>query len=154
MSFLVSDILDYSKIEAGKLTLYYDKLDPHRMITETTNMLMFSTRQKGIDLLLRIDPNVPKTFITDETRFKQILINLISNAIKFTFVGSIEVNAELYSSKLDGEGVHKFLKVTVKDTGIGMSKEDSKALFNLFGKLNDNNKINKSGTGLGLFISK
>ena len=89
----------------------------------------------------------------DENRLKQILINIISNGIKFTSEGSIEIGAESFF--MEGiERIVPLLKITIKDSGIGMTEEGVKNLFNLFGKLNENAHLNKQGTGLGLFISK
>jgi len=95
MGFLVNDIFDYSKIEAGKLTLYHDSFSPSQTISEMVNLMRFAAQQKKIGLKHIVDANVPANMISDEIRFKQILINLISNAIKFTYEGFIEVRAEL-----------------------------------------------------------
>eukprot|EP00347_Sterkiella_histriomuscorum_P019851 403340064 len=101
------------------------------------------------------DQNVPDLIIQDQNRFKQILINLISNAIKFTFQGSVEIKAEYFKLRLIEQNEFiPILKVSIKDSGVGMSEYGKNNLFNIFGKLDQHSHINKGGTGLGLFISK
>lgn len=98
---------------------------------------------KGLKITKNIGLLVNKGFITDESRFKQILINLISNAIKFTPEGIIKIEVEKYQRCNDERQQEEYLRVSVKDTGIGMSSEDLERLFDIYGKLNKNHKLSK-----------
>jgi signal transduction histidine kinase len=108
------------------------------------DLLQFSASQKMIELRANIDVNVPNTIITDVNRFKQVLINIISNAIKFTFQGDIEVKAE-FCRVINNESPRSltYLKVSVTYTGVGMNEHDIANLFNLYGKLEGTSHINK-----------
>jgi len=96
--FLVNDILDYSRIEAGQLKLSYERFSPEATVKEVADLLRFQAEKKGLSLEMKINPGVPLMVKSDENRIKQVLINLLSNAIKFTFRGSIklQVSSKFY----------------------------------------------------------
>ncbi|MFQ2200077.1 ATP-binding protein [Aeromonas hydrophila] len=144
---LIGDILDISKIESGKLEL---APAPHRIVElsrAVINVFAATARQQGLTLNLTVGDDV--TVMVDPIRYKQILSNLISNAIKFTREGGVNVSLSL---QLDGEWCEVFL--TVVDSGIGISKEDLGRLFQPFSQGSQPADLQKSGTGLGLMISR
>ncbi|MBF0378109.1 MAG: response regulator [Desulfamplus sp.] len=180
---LINDILDLSKIEAGKLTLQPVRFSPAKEMEKVSNLLSFSAREKNLSLLLDIDSNIPEFGIGDPHRLRQILTNLAGNAIKFTKSGHIIIKAELVkdskieSLDIDCNGVElqtektKSGKTTVEvvkrdnphecklsfevhDTGIGISKEEQDKLFKPFSQVDDSLTRGIGGTGLGLAISK
>jgi len=147
---IINDILDFSKIEAGKLTLEYSKFNLENMLVDINNIFSYTAAQKGLEFILFIHPNVPHVVIGDELRLKQIIINLLGNAIKFTHDGEIEVSISL-------KGLTKkntVLTVEVRDTGIGMDKEQQEKVFGAFSQADDSMTRRYGGTGLGLSISK
>lgn len=147
---LINDILDYSKIEAGKLELDEDDFSVSELIEEVTKLFSISARQKGIDLNVSLDPRVPELVVGDMIRLRQILSNIIGNAIKFTETGHVEVFVTVKSVE---SGKLK-LVFNVADTGIGISQENIGKLFQRFSQVDNANHKRFSGTGLGLVISK
>lgn len=150
---IVNDILDLSKIEAGKMTLQNLLINPADMIRDSINILLPSAQRKGISLNCLIDPVLEekKPHLTgDPVRINQVLLNLMGNAIKFTESGSIEVKAEV----LDRKEEHSIIKISVTDTGIGLAAEERKILFVPFTQADDSTTRKYGGTGLGLTISK
>jgi len=144
---LVNSHLDLQQIGSGKLRLNPSRITLDKVLTDITCLLQFQTNQKGISLDFQIDKDVHPYVNTDENRLKQILINLIGNAVKFTLKGGIKV---LVTQDADDP---KCIRISVNDTGIGIKKEDIAKLFTTFGRLDDGRKVNRNGVGLGLTIA-
>lgn len=145
----INNILDYSKLEAGKMILDLKCIDFYNMMESVNEQIISQLYQKNIEYKLFIDPNVPKSIKGDSNRIKQIIQNLLSNSIKFTDKGYIYVYVKTINVSLDDVE----LKFSVVDTGCGLSIEESKSLFQSFSQMEHFNKINQ-GTGLGLAIAK
>jgi len=147
---LINDILDFSKIESGKLELEQQPFKLRDCIEESLDLFAAKASEKGINLAYDISKQTPEKFIGDVTRVKQILVNLLGNAIKFTEKGEVTVSAS--AKKLDGKLYE--LHFCVKDTGIGISPERQKKLFDSFTQADASITRKYGGTGLGLSISK
>ena len=152
---LINDILDLSKIEAGKINIELSYFNFRTLIEEIRSIFSLKVQKKGLSLLVEISENIPKFILSDEVRLRQILINLINNAVKFTDEGYVKLVVELdetQKKKKRTKGVD--LNFRVEDTGIGISEEFSEQLFQTFTQ--QDGKITKKfgGTGLGLAISK
>jgi len=147
---LLNDILDLSKIEAGKLELEEREFDIYELIDEAVRTLAIPAQEKGLELVNYIDPVVPLKVIGDPVRIKQVLNNLIGNAIKFTHKGEIIVTAN-FVSQIDDLLT---IRIAVKDTGIGIPEEKHKKLFEKFTQGDNGIARRYGGTGLGLSISK
>ncbi|MEJ5994685.1 ATP-binding protein [Pedobacter sp. Du54] len=147
---IVNDILDYNKIEAGKIELDYTEIDVVAIARNIVAGLQNFAQEKGIELKLNIDPALKNKVIGDPTRIFQVLTNLVHNAIKFTNVGSVEVNL-IVISETDSELSVKF---EIKDTGIGISQEKQSIIFDRFTQADSSTSRSFGGTGLGLAISK
>ena len=148
---LINDILDLSKIEAGKMKMEFEKVYIRQVLEEVKQVLFMSAKNKGISLSLVVDESVPEAIMTDELRLRQILLNLINNAIKYTREGSVEVSAE-YNIFTENE-VFSSLKISVKDTGIGIPENDQKNIFKIFEQQDNQSTREYGGAGLGLAIS-
>jgi len=146
---IINDILDFSKIESGKMELLIEKGDLYEMLSQVINVILYQSQKKNIELLLNIEPGLPKTLLIDESRLKQILINLLGNAVKFTEKGEIELKVE--KLRMDDENI--VLRFSVRDTGIGIPVEKQKYIFNAFTQENSSISKQYGGTGLGLTIS-
>jgi two-component system sensor histidine kinase EvgS len=149
---LINDILDLSKIEAGKLRIEKKVCNPHALFTELGQIFMLRMQERNIDFRMDIDPKIPENLILDATRLRQVLLNLIGNAVKFTEHGHICVRARIGNqdnvrSKLD-------LLIDVEDAGIGISKDQQELIFNDFEQHEGQDEKKYGGTGLGLSISK
>ena len=131
MLFLVNDLLDFFQIKNKKFKKNLKWVDIHTSIRDLIEMFGVGAREKGISLIYEIPNDFPSLLYVDEQRIKQVILNLLQNALKFTFEGHIKVNVQYVTNQV---GIKK-LKVSVSDTGIGISEEDSKKLFTLFGKL-------------------
>ena len=125
---VISDILDFSKIESGKLELESVKSDIVQLFENSSDIIKVLAANKGLELLLNIDPAIPRFAYVDPIRIKQILVNLLSNAVKFTHVGEIELSVS-FIPKSDERGV---FRISVRDTGIGIKNEDKHKLFKAF----------------------
>lgn len=147
---IISDILDFSKIEAGKLTLEYVPLNLRRVIEETLHILAPDAHEKNIQLITFIDPQIPASLLGDPLRFKQVIANLISNAIKFSPKGNVVIEIVL----LARETSQATIKVTIKDHGIGLSAPQKERLFKAFTQADTSSSREYGGTGLGLAICK
>ncbi|MDC8104497.1 response regulator [Chryseobacterium sp. B21-037] len=146
---IINDILDFSKIESGKMELLIEKCDVYDMLSQVINVIIYQSQKKDIELLLNIEPGLPKILFMDEARLKQILINLLGNAVKFTEKGEIELKVE----KLHMNDRTIALRFSVRDTGIGIPVEKQKYIFNAFTQENSSISKRYGGTGLGLTIS-
>ena len=144
---LINDILDFSKIEAGKLELEIDDFDLRSLVDEVEALLADTTATKGLQLVFQCDSDVPAAVRGDGRRVRQILVNLVSNAVKFTDRGEVAVRV----SRLASEG--QAVRFEVADTGIGIAPEDQWRLFQPFSQVDGSNTRSHGGTGLGLAIS-
>ena len=147
---IINEILDFSKIDSGKMEINEDEYHFNSLIHDVLSIIEFRLRDKSVKLITDISPNVPRVLIGDELRIRQILINLLNNAVNFTHKGSITLKIVWVQQGI-GEGV---LEVEVKDTGIGISDENMSKLFKAFGQIDTRKNRNVEGTGLGLAISK
>lgn len=145
---ILNDILDLSKIEAGKMTLRKSNIPIRSLFQKLHTLFLQQAYAKNINLYLHFGKNVSDYIIADETRLLQILSNLTSNAIKFTDKGAIYISIDNVNTHLD------VLKITVKDSGIGITKENQQLLFNQFSQVDISTTKSQGGTGLGLAISK
>ena len=146
---LINDILDFSRIESGKMELEELPFELRHSMEEVLDTMAFSAFSKDLELLYWVDPEIRGPIIGDAVRLKQILINLIGNAIKFTSAGEITVKASLL--KIEGDKAH--IELSVKDTGIGIPKSKHKSLFESFTQVDASTTRKYGGTGLGLAIS-
>ncbi len=143
---LINQVLDLSKLEAGRATLNETNFDFHRLLNDLEDLFQFSAESKGLQLLIERNIDVPRYIKSDETKLRQILINLISNAIKFTSVGGVyvRIKANSLSDKIDFE---------IEDTGQGISEHELESLFEAFVQTQAGQK-SQEGTGLGLTIAQ
>jgi len=146
---IINDILDFSKIEAGKMELDLIKTDVIELAEQTSDIIKYHASQKGLELLLNIQVDLPRFIVADSTRLKQILVNLLGNAIKFTATGEVELKITFEKT---GEILGKFT-FSVRDTGIGINEEQQKKLFKAFSQADTSTTRKFGGTGLGLAIS-
>ncbi|MBL7998412.1 MAG: PAS domain-containing protein [Candidatus Kapabacteria bacterium] len=147
---LINDILDFSKIESGKFELSDDDCTMRHVMHQVTEVVRYQTRNKNIELLMTIAPDVPDTVRIDSMRMKQILINLLSNAVKFTETGEVELRLECKES---GKSGYIILCFAVRDTGIGIACEHQQKIFDLFTQADASTTKRFGGTGLGLAIT-
>ncbi|MFD2908265.1 PAS domain S-box protein [Flavobacterium ardleyense] len=146
---VVNDILDLSKVEAGKLSLHYEQCNLENIVNQSVDMMKFMAHQKNLELIINIHPSVPFNIWIDALRMRQILQNLLSNAIKFTSKGQIEI--ELTASELTDD--KSLIKFQVKDTGIGIKKANRNKILEAFTQEDNSTTRNFGGTGLGLTIT-
>lgn len=147
---LLNDILDYSKIESGKLELDEEPFNIRIAIKETIQLFLAQAKKKNIPINLYIYEDFSEMILGDVTRLKQVLSNLISNAIKFTEKGKIEISAKKISESFDSE----LLSIQIKDTGIGIPADKQHLLFQRFIQANSSSTRKYGGSGLGLAISQ
>ncbi len=147
---LISDILDFSKIEAGKIEFSSSTINVHQMLNGIFHTFKPACEEKNIELLLNINSNVPEFIVGDELRLSQILNNLIGNAVKFTFKGSVKIEVDALPAK--GNKIN--LNFKIKDTGIGIEKNKFNTIFRKFEQANKSISNKFGGTGLGLNITK
>lgn len=147
---IINDILDVSKIEAGKIIIEHIDFSIREVLQSATDMLMLKAEEKNIALRMTIDPSIPKRLTGDPTRVNQVLINLAGNAVKFTEKGSVEVIASLAKQ----EGNKLWVRFDVKDTGIGIAKEHINNIFDSFTQAGADTTRKFGGTGLGLTICR
>ncbi|MEL7035859.1 MAG: ATP-binding protein [Cyanobacteria bacterium J06592_8] len=146
---LINDILEMSKIEAGRTTLNNADFDLHALLVDLQNMFCLKVQNKGLQFVLEPDENLPQYISADEGKLRQILINLISNAVKFTQKGKVILRAKVNSSQQQNSSQ---LEIEVKDTGVGIAPEEIPKLFVPFEQTAAGRKV-KQGTGLGLAIT-
>ncbi|MFC7679415.1 PAS domain S-box protein [Paenibacillus sp. GCM10028914] len=147
---IINDILDFSKIESGKTVLAHEPFRLEEVVGEILDLLNPKAVQKKLDMVCTVAPEIPKVLIGDAGRLKQVLINLIGNALKFTFSGGVNIRVE------EGESFNNRvqLKFTIQDTGIGIPEEKASGLFQPFYQLDHFMTRKHEGTGLGLAISR
>ncbi|NCN08488.1 MAG: response regulator [Leptospira sp.] len=148
---LINDILDFSKIEAGKMELNREKVDRVDLIEQSLDLVKYKAIEKGLDLVIDIDYENFLIIEADPLRLRQILVNILSNAIKFTSKGEVEISSKILSMNKE----LNLLKIefSVKDTGIGISKEDQGKIFEVFSQADSTTSRKYGGSGLGLSIS-
>ncbi len=147
---IINDILDFSRIESGKLEIESIAFDLNEVIDNVVTVLSEKVDAKGLELLCRIDANIPRTLVGDPLRIGQILINFANNAVKFTSAGEVQLRLRLLESDAD----QVLLQMEVSDTGIGMSEEHMGRLFRSFEQADSSTTRQYGGSGLGLAISK
>ncbi|RCX16506.1 PAS domain S-box-containing protein [Fontibacillus phaseoli] len=147
---IINDILDFAKIESGKAELHEEAIDLRKVISETLDIVMVRAKEKGLALDFTVSPDIPGTLLGDPERLKQVLLNLIGNAVKFTYTGGINVTV----NRLSGKEKQISLRFAVRDTGIGIPKEKIPLLFEPFSQLDHFMTRSYEGTGLGLAITK
>ena len=146
---IINDILDLSKIESGKMEVNEASYSTISIIADIVNMVNIRLGDKGVDFVVDVDSSLPDSLMGDELRVKQILINVLNNAVKFTQEGYIYLTL-LYDEMDSGS----FLRILVRDTGLGMRKEEMEKLFTAFSRLDTRKNRNVEGTGLGLTITQ
>ena len=146
---LVNDILDFSKIESGTMTINDERYDLYSLINDSYNMICDRAKDKGLYVEINCDEHLPAYVIGDITRIRQIIVNLLTNAVKYTEMGTVtlDIAGRKYDDNVD-------LKIAVKDTGIGMKEEDMQILFDRFARFDLERNQTVEGTGLGLSIVK
>ncbi|WP_149239667.1 response regulator [Dyadobacter sp. 32] len=146
---VINDILDFSKIEAGKLELDVTKCDLHELVSQTIAIVSFTIQRKGVEILLNMSPTLPKYVWVDELRLKQVLLNLLSNAAKFTDSGEVELSVD----EMDTSSSRQSVRFTVRDTGVGIRADHLDKIFTAFSQEDGSVAKKYGGTGLGLTIS-
>lgn len=147
---IVNDILDFSKIEAGKLDLYIEKHNIRELLKEIIDLILYESNQKKLHLELNLESNVPSYFWVDTVRLKQILINLLANAVKFTDKGTIKLNVSLITQI---SSIKSRMRFAVIDSGIGIQEKNKDKIFTAFSQEDSSTTKKFGGTGLGLTIS-
>jgi signal transduction histidine kinase len=147
---IINDILDLSKIEAGKLEVEHIQCSPHQILSAVVSLMRVRANAKNLPLQIEYDGPIPERIESDPTRLRQILINLTGNAIKFTEVGKVRLVARLLDAKSD----EPKMQFEVVDSGVGMTEEQTAKLFKPFSQLDSSTTRKHGGTGLGLTISK
>jgi CheY-like chemotaxis protein len=147
---IINGILEISKIEAGKVELEQNAFDPHALVREVTEAFTEMAQGKGLRLTRTLSPNLPKQLVGDAGRLRQILTNLIGNAVKFTEKGQVGVLAEV----VEQDGTSAFIGFEVSDTGIGIALDKQHHVFDAFAQADGSTTRRYGGTGLGLSIAK
>lgn len=145
---IINDILDFSKIEAGRVDLERSEISPDELVRSTVSIFSRRLAEKNLELICNIDPDTPRTIVGDPVRLKQILMNLVGNAIKFTESGEVEVSLTVKQEPKD------VLRIDVRDTGIGIPSEKQPEVFRAFSQADTTTTRKFGGTGLGLAISR
>jgi PAS domain S-box-containing protein len=147
---LINDVLDFTKIETGNVDLEQANVNLHEMLQRITGSLQYKTKEKNIYLQAQIDPAVPEMVMGDSTRLSQILLNLVSNAVKFTDKGGVKIELEV----IDQTRKNVRIRFSVTDTGIGIASDKLNTIFESFKQADASTTRKYGGTGLGLAISK
>jgi len=149
---LINDILDFSKIEAGKMDIINVDYSFASMLNDLVNMVQGKAQDKGLSFNLDVDKNIPSILYGDEIRIKQIITNILSNAVKYTKEGGITFKAGFEKIEEDPDSIR--LHISVTDTGVGIKPEDMDRLFKAFERIDENKNRNVEGTGLGMSIAQ
>lgn len=147
---IINDILDFSKLEKQKLKLNIDKVEIEELVSEAFNIVSYGINKKRLEMLIDVDDAIPRYIWTDEMRLKRVLVNLLSNALKFTEAGEIVLYVKVLNNLEEGK---KLIRFGVRDTGIGIDKDKQTAIFNAFSQEDGSITKRYEGTGLGLMIS-
>ncbi|TAE59777.1 MAG: response regulator [Nostocales cyanobacterium] len=151
---IINDILDLSKLESGNIKLEKSEFFLQNMIAEIIKIFCISLTQKDLQLDIDIAPDIPDKYLGDPHRLRQILVNLLGNAVKFTSQGKIKITIHKYQTQDKMKSKEIELYFSIEDSGIGISKEDQKNLFQPFSQVENTTTRNFAGTGLGLSICK
>ena len=147
---LINEILDFSKVEEGKMEIIPTRYELGSLINDLINMIRDRVEKKGLELKLDIDEDIPHELYGDEIRIKQCILNLLNNAVKYTEKGSVKLGVSFFKKDIN----HIFLEIHVSDTGIGMKQEDMDRLFAPFVRIEEKRNRAIEGTGLGMSITK
>ena len=147
---LVNDILDFSKIEAGKMEIIPVEYQISSVLNDLVNMIETRAEKKGLQFIVEANPNMPDVLYGDEIRIKQVVTNILTNAVKYTEKGSVTLKVDY--EKISDENIS--LKISVSDTGIGIKPEDMKKLYSAFERIEEKRNRTIEGTGLGMNITK
>lgn len=147
---LINDILDFSKLSAGRIDIVPEEYELSAFIGDIYNMISVRAKEKGLELIVKVDPKIPHILYGDDIRLKQCIVNMLTNAVKYTEKGSVKISFEF--NKIDSENIA--LEVHAVDTGQGIKREDMGKLFKPFERLNEKKNRTIEGTGLGLNIVK
>ncbi|MCR5719977.1 MAG: response regulator [Lachnospiraceae bacterium] len=147
---LINDVLDFSKIESGKLEILPEKYELASLVSDCYSMVSTAATEKGLMLKANIDPTLPVLLWGDEMRIRQVICNLLTNAVKYTERGFVELAVE----KKDTKDEKVLIKVSVKDSGVGIPPAERETIFTAFNRIDEMKYKNMEGTGLGLAISK
>ncbi|EGA71151.1 histidine kinase [Vibrio sinaloensis DSM 21326] len=150
---IINDILDFSKIEAGQMSLESVPVELQKLIERTLDVLCLQASNKGIELYLTYDANLPKVIMSDSVRLSQVLLNIIGNAVKFTDSNDDVKGKVWVSATLNDHEIAPYIEIIVEDNGIGMTEEQMKRLFNAFTQADTSTTRLYGGTGLGLSIT-
>ncbi|MEJ5253241.1 MAG: ATP-binding protein [Armatimonadota bacterium] len=151
---IINDILDLSKIESGRMTLNPEPFNPAQMVKEVAALFASSARKKGLELHTDIAPDVPAIVVGDELRLRQVLNNLVNNAVKFTDQGSVTIGLRCFATTENESGRQAKLQLWVSDTGIGIAADKIAHIFDKFTQADASITRRYGGTGLGLAIGK
>ncbi|MDF1720616.1 MAG: response regulator [Minwuia sp.] len=151
---IINDILDFSKIDAGQLQLASAPFRMSQAVSDVATLMSTQAEEKGIELIVRIDPDMPQALIGDPGRVRQILTNLVGNAVKFTDSGHVLIDVRAQAETGDGTGKVAQVELTVSDTGIGMDQSQTSLIFDKFTQVDGSATRRQGGTGLGLAIAK
>jgi signal transduction histidine kinase len=147
---IINDVLDFSKMEAGMMQLTMAASDLHQVLSNSLQVVQLAAQQKGLPIRMEIAPETPRYIFTDPIRLQQVITNLLSNGVKFTESGEV-ILSTFYKSSSDSGGI---LRITIRDTGIGITDEQKKNLFKPFTQGDSSITRRYGGTGLGLIISE
>lgn len=147
---IINDILDFSKMDSGHMTIRQDPCNPLEVIEKTAQILAFQASDANVELITRIDPELPAYIVGDSPRLKQIIINLAGNALKFTDEGYVMIDAKLVQDQDD----KRHMRIDVCDTGIGIPQDNIGTIFDQFTQVDGSTSRKHQGTGLGLAIAK
>ena len=147
---IVNDILDFSKIEAGKLDIVPVEYACSSVLNDLINMIKKRAEDKGLELIIKMDPDIPSLLYGDEIRIKQVMTNILTNAVKYTEKGSVKLDVQTKCRKDDDI----ILRVSVSDTGIGIKEEDMPKLFGAFERIDERHNRTIEGSGLGMSITQ
>lgn len=147
---IINDILDFSKIEAGKLDVEIERVNLEELVDQSIDIVNYQALNKGLEILINTNNNIPQFVYTDQLRLKQILVNLLSNAIKFTTEGEVELKINTLKKINEEESIIRF---QVKDSGIGIEKKNHPKIFEAFTQEDSSTTKKFGGTGLGLTIT-
>ena len=150
---VINDVLDFSKIEAGRLEMTRSPFDVRALLRESLPGLALAAHRKGIELAWRVEPDVPASILGDAERLRQVLVNLVGNAVKFTEIGEVVVRVRPVDVDGPGGERQRGLDVSVADTGIGIAAEKQTLIFDAFTQADGSTSRRYGGTGLGLSIS-
>src|SRR2546430_1907702 len=148
---LINDLLDFSKIEAGKFELVPDDFQLRELLGDTMRALAVQAHRKGLELICDVHADVPDCLIGDSNRLRQVLVNIVGNATKFTEAGKVALDVSVAASPHDDGGI--VVRFSVRDTGIGIPKERQKAIFRAYEQEDASTARRYGGTGLGLTIA-